>query len=274
MAEFDWCIYRYFHIESGISYVGLTDNIVRRKTQHLGNLRRGQHHSVKLQQAYNQYGKEAFAWEIVEQGLSKENAVDAERRWIDHYDSQINGFNMKRGGQSTPYGGWNNKSCEWEGVTYESRTLLAREVSVLLGVTVGTVLRWLAKGYSGFADVQLSLNRAKNNRKQSIRSPKGYRPKQSIFNGKTYKSQTLAAEDLDVSQTTISRWQAAGHTCDDDVVNANKGKRGAYRKVVYGGDTFDTLKAAADANGISPKAMAYRLSCGYSSDEDMRRKRS
>ena len=47
-------------------YIGKTTNFEQRKQQHLSELRKGTHHSHKLQRAYNKYGEDNFIWEKFE----------------------------------------------------------------------------------------------------------------------------------------------------------------------------------------------------------------
>lgn len=60
-------IYKIEHVTSGRVYVGSSVNIASRRRHHLGNLRRGSHFNVKLQNAWNKYGEQAFAFILIEE---------------------------------------------------------------------------------------------------------------------------------------------------------------------------------------------------------------
>lgn len=84
-------------------YIGQTQDIRERKYQHLYDLRRGVHHSTKLQRAYNKYGEEAFifTYNIVEIKDEKELYL-LEQKIIADYDTYYNGYNCTQGGEGTP----------------------------------------------------------------------------------------------------------------------------------------------------------------------------
>lgn len=57
-------------------------------------LRRNNHHSLKLQRAWNKYGEDAFDFDLLEFGLYENEVRGAEKYWIDKLDSFHNGYNM------------------------------------------------------------------------------------------------------------------------------------------------------------------------------------
>jgi hypothetical protein len=65
-------VYRIVHIDSGREYIGSTDSLSRRWREHRSRLRRGIHDSRYLQYAWNKYGENAFAFEIIEECLVEE----------------------------------------------------------------------------------------------------------------------------------------------------------------------------------------------------------
>ena len=46
-------------------YIGSAVNLRKRKNEHFAHLRRGVHHSIYLQRAYNKHGRDAFCFEIL-----------------------------------------------------------------------------------------------------------------------------------------------------------------------------------------------------------------
>ena len=60
-------IYRIVCRANGKFYLGSSSNIDVRWQGHLSLLRRGAHHSRRLQQAWNEFGETAFELEIIEE---------------------------------------------------------------------------------------------------------------------------------------------------------------------------------------------------------------
>lgn len=83
-------IYRIVHVKSGRSYVGHTaKGTVHRFREHRYALGKGTHSSPHLQYAWNQYGPEAFAFEVVERCRFVDRFA-REQFWIDSSDSRFN----------------------------------------------------------------------------------------------------------------------------------------------------------------------------------------
>ncbi len=74
---------------SGKMYIGSTVNFRRRKAEHFRQLRYGQHHSVKLQRAYNKYGADAMVFfpMVV---CDRSNLHTVEQAVLDHYKPSYN----------------------------------------------------------------------------------------------------------------------------------------------------------------------------------------
>lgn len=60
-------IYQIVNLVNGHRYIGSSNNIYKRWKRHLWHLRRGEHHSVYLQRAYNLYPKESFEFSVIEE---------------------------------------------------------------------------------------------------------------------------------------------------------------------------------------------------------------
>jgi group I intron endonuclease len=88
-------IYRITCTANGKVYVGSAQNLKKRWSQHLTDLRRGVHHSRHLQGAWNKYGEDSFAWDVLEYAEDSD-LVELEQRHIDLHRSfdQEHGFNM------------------------------------------------------------------------------------------------------------------------------------------------------------------------------------
>ena len=73
-----------------LCYVGSSIDIKNRVRAHFGELLKGTHHSSKLQNAFNKYGVDSFAWGVCEE-VTQDNQLlmDREQAWIDvmgHYN--------------------------------------------------------------------------------------------------------------------------------------------------------------------------------------------
>lgn len=89
-------IYQIKHIESGRVYVGSAVNPRHRCNEHRSRLNAGIHSSRYLQNAWNKYGEDAFAFEIIEPVLFTEDLITREQYWIDTLRAADNryGFNV------------------------------------------------------------------------------------------------------------------------------------------------------------------------------------
>lgn len=59
-------IYRIINTLDNKYYIGSSINIYKRWSRHIRDLNKNKHHSVKLQRAWNKYGKQRFIFEILE----------------------------------------------------------------------------------------------------------------------------------------------------------------------------------------------------------------
>lgn len=92
-------IYKIENLVNHKKYIGLTNNITRRKCRHFGDLKRGIHDNQFLQKEYNIYGLENFSFTIEYQGDCSEYEIgEKEKEFIKKYDSYKNGYNQNEGG--------------------------------------------------------------------------------------------------------------------------------------------------------------------------------
>lgn len=92
-------IYQITNKINGKRYIGKTNNAEHRLEQHYSALKKGKHHSVELQRAFDKYGWENFdfTYELFE--VEDENALKIlEIKTIEKYDSYHNGYNETIGG--------------------------------------------------------------------------------------------------------------------------------------------------------------------------------
>jgi len=92
--------YKILNKQTNKVYVGYTTNFKVRKRKHLAELKRGCHHSQKLQRSYDKHKLESFSVEVFEEGVM--DIVDAYKREVElvaEFDSFHNGYNMTMGGE-------------------------------------------------------------------------------------------------------------------------------------------------------------------------------
>jgi len=88
----DCGIYKIINKINGKLYVGSSKHIHQRWDEHEEMLVNNRHHSIKLQRAWNKYGKDNFKFDIIQECKESE-LLDVEQRWIDELDSFKNGYN-------------------------------------------------------------------------------------------------------------------------------------------------------------------------------------
>lgn len=233
-----YCVYRIVCFPSGKCYIGQTNKFNRRKTEHFIKLKKGWHHSRKLQNAFDKYGIEAFYIEPIEDNIEKSLICEREKYWISVFNSFHNGYNHTSGEDGLPPPP--NKNCTWNGIKYKS----IREAAEAWGVNVYTMYSRIEKGYTKEEDVPLHGH-----------------PSPVYWNGIQYQSCVEAAKVLGVSAPAMQQRIKKGYTCDDDVIKS--------KQCIWNGVTYASIREAAKANDISASNMGERLLSGYTCDADM-----
>lgn len=77
-------IYAIKNLVNNKVYIGSTKSIKRRQHEHFYHLKKQTHHSYHLQQSYNKYGKDKFAFYILEE-CSIDNRKEKEIYYIESY---------------------------------------------------------------------------------------------------------------------------------------------------------------------------------------------
>lgn len=90
-------IYKITNLLNGKSYIGQSNNLERRKKEHLSG-------KQQIDLDIQQLGVENFEFEILEY-CTKEKLDELEKYWIEYYDSYNNGYNLTKGGQGEFCGG-------------------------------------------------------------------------------------------------------------------------------------------------------------------------
>ena len=86
---------------SGKYYIGLTNNFEKRKRDHLADAFNSNisHYNSAFKNAIRKYGRDSILWEVIDAGIDYDVASELERRYILHFDSYNNGYNMTLGGE-------------------------------------------------------------------------------------------------------------------------------------------------------------------------------
>ena len=99
-------IYKIENLVNGKKYIGLTNNIQRRRARHFTDLACNRHDNSFLQKEFNIYGKENFSFNIEFSGeITSEEIGEKEKEYIKKYDSYKNGYNQNEGGNFGPSNG-------------------------------------------------------------------------------------------------------------------------------------------------------------------------
>lgn len=225
-------------------YIGITYDASRRKIHHFGKLRRGNHHSIKLQNAFNKYGEDSFAWELLEINVPQSKIKGQEIKWIAMFDSYKKGYNMTIGGDLGIRGSeFAEKEVSWNGVLYPNPRVAAKA----LGISERALATRLHRGYT--SDSQM---------------PIASKPKMFTWNGVTYPDHKSASVALGVSVKTIVRRVAAGITSSKDITRDVK-----PQPLTWNGLYYPSAASAARALGITQKTMLIRVRKGYTCDDDL-----
>lgn len=236
-----YCIYRIVCFPTGKCYVGQTNNVSKRSRTHFAKLRSNKHHCKKLQYAYNKYGRGAFYFEVLEQGLLKQNANEAERKWIDVFDSYKMGFNHTPGGDAAS-NEFLNKPCEWNSVGYKSIS----DAGAANHITTHAMLHRLQMGYK--CDADMPYNRP------------------CTWNGITYSTISDAARVLGINIATLGYRLRRGYTKDGDIkTSGNSNRRVCY----WNGIEYESVAECARVLGISLSSLRERFINGYACDADL-----
>ena len=79
---------------NGRFYIGSSINVKSRWASHKSTLRRGIHHSPKLQRAWNKYGEDSFEFHLIEIVEDGEDLASSEQRWMDALGAAVYGYNI------------------------------------------------------------------------------------------------------------------------------------------------------------------------------------
>lgn len=115
-------IYKITNLINGKFYIGSSKVINQRWAAHRWELKYNRHHNQRLQNAYNKYGLENFAYEILEY-VEEDKLIEREQHYIDTLNScnrnvgyNLNTFAQGGGGAVGEKNGWYGKGYLREGL--------------------------------------------------------------------------------------------------------------------------------------------------------------
>lgn len=90
-------IYQIRNKINGKVYIGLSTRLDKREKEHFSALQKGNHYNGHLQKSYNQYGKNAFEFSVLEH-CPVDELRKREKDWVAKKGSYFRGYNETKGG--------------------------------------------------------------------------------------------------------------------------------------------------------------------------------
>ena len=94
-------IYAITNKANGKAYIGSSKNIESRFNSHKSRLNKGEHHSFKLQNDWNEYGEDSFELSIIQEVQESVTLFEIEQQFIDEYKAWQDYNIRKKSGNST-----------------------------------------------------------------------------------------------------------------------------------------------------------------------------
>lgn len=106
-------IYAINHIPTGMKYIGSSKCVKTRISNHKRNLRNNNHHSRKLQELWNDQGKDNFVFYQIE-SCHIDKLIEREQFWIDFFNSAVDGLNILFIAGQSPWKDERFKNLKWK----------------------------------------------------------------------------------------------------------------------------------------------------------------
>jgi len=87
-------VYKIISKSLGKMYIGSSIDISLREKRHMNNLQKNRHTNYKLQEHYNQFGKDDLLFEVIELVDDINNLISTEQQWMTSLQTVRNGFNI------------------------------------------------------------------------------------------------------------------------------------------------------------------------------------
>lgn len=231
----NFVIYTITNLANGKKYVGQSKHVHRRWVEHRYKLNANRHDNVKLQRAWNKYGRDNFHFEIIANASSQNELNILEKKFVQQLDSCTAGYNITEGGELRHNLGI---PCEWNGVKYPTLVSACRANGIKYGTTL---LTWIRKGYKNDADVP---------------PPKpGNHATACQWNNLDYPSVSAAARACGINAKNMQKRLLKGYTCDDDVPEIGPRRKPCKWK----GIDYPSISEAAKASHVSVSVMSRYL---------------
>lgn len=88
-------IYRIYCTSTKQNYIGQSIDSKKRWAQHVNELRKGKHHSHKLQEAYWNFGESCLRFEVLENDIDISDMTSREAYWMKEHEGYTKGFNVQ-----------------------------------------------------------------------------------------------------------------------------------------------------------------------------------
>ena len=96
-------IYSITNKSNGKMYIGKTeDRFIERYWNHRWKLKEKRHENKHLERSWNKYGSGNFEFNVIHRLRENEEINELEKRYIERYGSNRNGYNMTLGGEGAP----------------------------------------------------------------------------------------------------------------------------------------------------------------------------
>ena len=97
-------IYAIKNTATGRYYIRSSKNLQKRWQEHRYHLKRGTHHSLKLQRSYDKHGVDAFEFSVLKRVDDLSSLEEVEAEFIELYKAWTDGYNvLKRGAKLADY---------------------------------------------------------------------------------------------------------------------------------------------------------------------------
>ena len=199
-------VYQIKNLSNNKIYIGSTiTSFICRWRQHNSKLKSGKHENTHLQSSYNKYGESSFEYSILYIGTSKEDIRDKEQELINSFDS------------CNPDKGYNMDSIV-------DRSIRSEETKKKISLSRKGKCSGSSNGFYGKThteEVREKIRQAHIGKKLSDSTKTKIVEKRKIkvrINGIIYSSIKEAAEELKMSEATLSRWIKDERKIDYEVV--------------------------------------------------------
>jgi group I intron endonuclease len=260
---------------TGNLYVGSAEHVVRRFRSHLSRLRRGVHHSVRLQWAWRNRGEDAFEFIVIKIISPDEDLIAKEGDAVAALRPAYN-FNLRFVDNPMRGRRHSRESIEKMRNNRRGKGLGKRIFSAAHRAALSQALKGKPSPNKGFR--YSAASRAKMSESAKRRFASGYvssRTRPVEVNGMTFFSGRTAAESLGISHPVLVKRIKRGFGRYLDQPDNGEGRRqippyvspkgsahGGARAIVVDGVQFGSISEASAHFGRSPATLNYWLQRG------------